>query len=119
MYKRQAQNVATGPFPEMGDAAKKGADKAKQRLAAVRSEIQSIRDNLKKMQTGFDDISGRGSQSAFKSIVKFQRDPETSHFHKTSLRALEKQEMLLERIAASNDEIADQEPITVTQMGAF
>lgn len=115
----EAQNVATGAFPQMGNAAKKGADKAKQRLAEVKSEIKSIRDNLKKMQTGFDDISGRGSQSAFKSIVKFQRDPETTNFHKTSLRALEKHEMLLERIAASNDEIADQEPITVTQMGAF
>ena len=114
-----AEQVANGALPEVGNSAAKNAAKARERLSQVRSEIEEINANLKKTQRSFDSITGQGSQSAFESIVKFQRHPAEATFQRASLRALEKQEALLERIVENTEEIADKPPVQINEVSAF
>ncbi len=114
-----AEQVASGALPEVGNSAAKNAAKARERLSQVRSEIEQINANLKKTQRSFDSITGQGSQSAFESIIKFQRNPQEATFQRASLRALEKQEALLERIVENTEEIADNPPVQINEVSAF
>jgi tape measure domain-containing protein len=116
---QSAEETATGALPSVGKSAAESAQKAKQRLSQVRSEIEQINANLKKTQRSFDSITGQGSQSAFESIVKFQRNPQEATFQRASLRALEKQEALLERIVENTEEIADTPPVQINEVSAF
>lgn len=114
-----AQQVATGALPEVGTSAAKSATKARTRLSQVRSEIEDINKNLKKTQRGFDSISGRGTQSAFESIVRFRQNPQEATFQRESLAALERQEELLERIVDNTDEMADTPTVQINEVSAF
>jgi tape measure domain-containing protein len=114
-----AQQTATGALPQVGKSAAESAQKAKIQLSKVRGEIKSINDNLAKTQRSFDSISGRGSQSAFESIVNFRQNPRQETFQRDSLAALEKQEELLERIVENTDEMADTPTLEINEVSAF
>ena len=79
-----AADIANGELPEVGESAAKSAAKARERLAQVKGEIDEINANLKKTQRRFDSISGRGSQSAFESIVNFRQNPKQETFQRDS-----------------------------------
>lgn len=114
-----AADIANGELPEVGESAAKSAAKARERLAQVKGEIDEINANLKKTQRSFDSISGRGSQSAFESIVNFRQNPRQETFQRDSLAALEKQEELLERIVENTDEMADTPTLEINEVSAF
>ena len=114
-----AADIANGELPEVGESAAKSAAKARERLAQVKGEIDEINANLKKTQRSFDSISGRGSQSAFESIVNFRQNPRQETFQRDSLAALEKQAEYLERIVENTDEMADTPTLEINEVSAF